>query len=192
MYGFKFNYKHFRKLIYKSSAFTLVELLIVISIISILSLIGILNLLNYNRSQAVNQAAQNFMNVLSIAKSNTQTQLTTFIQSDGTPINCDDATEYFWGYKVEIISSGHYALEMACHSKSSATIRNIPVKDYLTNLVSISSGTPPFYISYIILTGEIFAGGGNPDASFNRFVQFNYGSNTKIVKVDKLGKFSLN
>ena len=53
----------------KSSGFTLVELLVVISIICILSVVGIASYINFSRSQTVTQAARKIVQDMRLAQS---------------------------------------------------------------------------------------------------------------------------
>lgn len=122
MSSHKSNTKIFEK------AFTLVELLIVVSIIGTLTAMGLASYSSYNAGQIVKSSETNVATMLNAANSEAISQV--------VPSSC--GTNVLTGYQVDITVGGQqYTLSAMCGTKQVAATNKLPAQ------LSFASGSTP-------------------------------------------------
>ncbi len=161
-----------RRTIFKQKkGFTLIELIVVFSVIAILSTIGVASFVSYSRAQTLQQATNDFVNVLNTAKARSVSQI--------KPSQCNSASTLD-GYVVIVnIAGNSYTLNVIC----SGTTTPLSQPFTLPANVSFNSATgiPPTTttsILFSVLTGGVI-GTGN-------IVLSSYGQ-TKTATVTSVG-----
>lgn len=138
------------------AGFTLIELVVAFSIIAVLSTIGVAAFLNYSRSQTLQQATNDLITTLNVAKSKAIAQ-----------IKPNDARclpdKVLSGYKV-VLNTGQYTLYAVCGNGVNVPIPpatdTTPITAKLPKGVSFdSSMTLPMTITFGVLTGGVVGSG---------------------------------
>ncbi len=159
--------------------FTLIELIIVFAVISILSTVGVASFVSYSRSQTLQQAANDLVTTLNLAKASTSTQVKVFNYNGGT-IQCPVNTT-LQGYSVTIdIANNRYNLSIVCSGSSipATTYTKLPTGVTFNPTTDPTNPTTTTNVFFPVLTGGVI-GSGNISLS-------SYG-NTKTITVNSAG-----
>lgn len=136
---------------FNNRGFTLIELIVVFSVIAILSTIGVVSFVSYSRIQTLQQATNDFVNVLNTAKARSISQI--------KPSQCNSASTLN-GYVVIVnVAANFYTLNVVCSGiTSSLSTTALPVNVSFNSATS----TPPTTttsIFFSVLTGGIIGAG---------------------------------
>lgn len=172
---------HLSLIIRKSSGFTLVELMVVLSITAVLGTLGIAGFTTYNQIQVLQASTNDLVTTLNLAKSRALSQVKL-----GT--DCEPATRRTLdSYEVAItIIPSSYSLKVNCHdgeSKFSNEIINSK-KSLPKGVIFDSVFTKPTTFTFPILVG------GVSEDSVGKIKLSAYGRN-KIIKINSLGGISV-
>lgn len=164
-----------KKLIFNSSGFTMIELIVVFSIMAVLSTFGIASFVAYSRTQVLQQATNDLVNVLNTAKTRAASQI-----KPGPPCL---ATSILQGYSLTVnIAARTYSLNIICSGTTTAlSTTTLPTNVFFNSI----SGTPPTTATNIIfpiLTGGTSGSGNIVLSSFGR---------TKTVVTSSVGGVSV-
>ena len=102
---------------HKSSGFTLIELIVVISVAAVISVIGIAAFVSYNQTQSLNTTAADIANMFSVAKSRAA--------SGVKPTTGPCFTQTLDGYRISITIPRTYKLDAVCPSGISNILTSI-------------------------------------------------------------------
>lgn len=156
--------------------FTMIELIVVFSVMAVLSTVGIASFVDYSRSQALQQATNDLVNVLNTAKSRAISQIKPSVAA------CNTGT--LTGYRVIINdpSINKYTLYAVCSGSLVS-----PLTTSLPTNVSFNSaaGSPPTTatnIYFSVLTGGVSGSGDIVLSSFSK---------TKTVNISPVGGISV-
>ncbi|OGH13428.1 MAG: hypothetical protein A3H50_00090 [Candidatus Levybacteria bacterium RIFCSPLOWO2_02_FULL_37_10] len=151
---------------HKSSGFTLIELIVVLSVAAVISLIGIASFVSYSQQQSINTAAADIANMFSLAKSRAASQV--------KPSSCSGALN---GYRISIpdIASKTYQLDAVCSSGDSLILTNT-----LPSNISFGSANSTIFTFYV-LTGGFTMNGLDGTIVLSGF------GKSKTITVDSLG-----
>ena len=156
---------------FNNRGFTIIELIVVFSVIAILSTIGVASFVDYSRAQALQQATNDFVNVLNIAKSRAYSQNKSFNQN-GVTYTCLGT---LGGYFVKILlASNQYQLGILC---SGSDILGPPITFPQNVVYTGSGGLVNSRVFFNVLTGGV-SGGAVIIKSYSSF---------KTVTVDSVG-----
>lgn len=164
-----------KKLIFNSSGFTMIELIVVFSIMAVLSTFGIASFVSYSRTQVLQQATNDLVNVLNTAKTRSASQI--------KPSSPCLATSILQGYSLTVnIAARTYSLNIICSGTTTAlSTTTLPTNVFFNSI----SGTPPTTTTNIIfpiLTGGTTGSGNIVLSSFGQ---------TKTVVTSSVGGVSV-
>ncbi len=159
---------------FNNRGFTLIELIVVFSVMAVLSVVGIASFASYSRAQVLQQATNDFVNVLNTAKTRAASQI--------KPVQCL-STSVLQGYRVTLnITSRTYSINVICSGTvSSLSTTTLPV-NVSFNQATANPPTTTTSITYPVLTGGV---NGNGDIVLSSF------SKTKTVKISPVGGISV-
>ena len=151
---------------HKSSGFTLIELIVVLSVAAVISLIGIASFVSYSQQQSINTAAADIANMFSLAKSRAASQV--------KPSSCSGALN---GYRISIpdIASKTYQLDAVCSSGDSLILTNT-----LPSNISFGSANSTIFTFYVL------TGGFTMNGLDGTIVLSGFGKD-KTITIDSLG-----
>lgn len=182
-----------------SRGYTIIELLVAFSIMAILSTVGFAGFSNYNQIQQLNQSATNVELLVSLARSNAISVVTTASNENGDRIECIPPRKLF-SYKITQAANGTLKLIMVCYDESGALsdVEN-ELKQVRFTSSSLTIETPstdpntctliefePLSAKAIVQPNAALPGGTYCYYKINR------GSKSKEVRVDNNGNTSLN
>lgn len=100
---------HQKNTVSKQAGFTLIELMVAMTIMVLLSSVGISSFVTYSRSQSLQNATQDIVTMLQLAKASSNSQV--------KPTTCTDASETLDGYEIIITSSNTYTMGPVCNEE---------------------------------------------------------------------------
>lgn len=154
---------------HKSSGFTLIELIVVISVAAVISVIGIAAFVSYNQTQALNTTAADIANMFSVAKSRAA--------SGVKPTTGPCFTRTLDGYRISITIPRTYKLDAVCPSGISNILTSI-----LPSTISFSTDATFFFA---VLTGGFTQTGSSSPPPWPIYLT-GFGK-SKTIWVDSLG-----